>query len=119
VFRRWQAILGVCLLMLAIFSSSYNTIRNYQANRNLQAIQVQMQHRDKVLEERRFKAELRACKISQTTVRNERRIITRSIKAQRRDGTLTRERLNFYTVTLRDLKVPSCTPLALGFPQFE
>lgn len=106
-------------VVLTLLLSGYSSIQSAVTANRLGDTQHQMQKDQKTLEQRRFKAERRACAISQNTVRNERRIIQRSLNALRTEGRLTRERLNFYQVTLKDLKVPSCSPSSLGFPNFE
>lgn len=119
VIKRWQAILIVAVLLLAIFSGSYNTIQGWQVDKDLAKIQERMQVDQEMLEKRRFKAEMRACTLTQNGVRGERRLIRRAMNVSRENGTLTKEALNFYRVSLNDLKVPSCTPTDLGFPQFD
>lgn len=119
VIKRWQAILVVAVILLAIFSGSYNTIQGWQADQTLERVQERMQNDQERLEKRRFQAEMRTCRVDQTIVRNERKVIKRSVQAQRAAGLLTRERLNFARVVLKDLKIPKCTPTLVGFPQFE
>jgi hypothetical protein len=113
-----QKVIG-WLVAIVLLVTSANVVLGIQNQRELNAVQTTMQEDQATLEVRRFKAELRACQISQTTVRNERRIIKRSVNSNRRTGTLTPERLRFARATLRELKIPTCSPTNLGFPAFE
>lgn len=117
--RAWRAKATAWLVGTALIMTGFNTVLGTINQRELNSVQNTMRHDATSLEVRRFHAEKRACGISQDTVRNERRIITRSMNAQRRDGLLNKERLNFFRATLKDLVVPTCTPTSLGFPKFE
>lgn len=107
------------VVALALLLSAGNTVFTVANQIELNRVQSRDRAEGAALQLDRFKAETRACRTSQNIVQGERRVIKRSMNAQRRAGLLNRERLNFYKATLRDLKVPSCSPTAVGFPQFE